>query len=144
MFFCCWMDCCVESFRRYVGGFPVFYDFWGKLDRKRPKSANFQNLKVLIFHPMLMQVLQCPSWWTINKYYFSSKRDQLLKYLHIRKLHRMFIFHSIRMWFLLLNGLCQVLSVVCCQVSSTVYGTTSCFVYWSHTLMCSIWTLDPM
>ena len=33
----------------------VVYHFREKLDWKRQKSANFQNLKVFIFHPILMQ-----------------------------------------------------------------------------------------
>jgi hypothetical protein len=35
----------------------IFYGFWGKCDRQRLKTANFQNLKVFIFHPILMQFL---------------------------------------------------------------------------------------
>jgi hypothetical protein len=35
---------CIESFRQYV-----FYGFRDKLDRKRPKSANFQNFKGFTF-----------------------------------------------------------------------------------------------
>jgi len=34
----------------------ILYGFWDKLDRKRLKSANFQNLKIVICHPILMQL----------------------------------------------------------------------------------------
>ena len=32
----------------------IFYSFRDKLDQKRPKSVNFQNLNVFIFHTILM------------------------------------------------------------------------------------------
>jgi hypothetical protein len=77
----------------------IFCSFWDKLDRKRPKSANFQNLKVFIFHPILMQFL-----WSFHHnrplklkllFFFSSKRDlkaaQLIFFLHIWKVYRMFL-----------------------------------------------------
>ena len=54
-----------------------------------------------------------------NNFYFISKeganRGQLPKFLHIGKLYRIFIFHPILMYFLLLNGLCYMPSVVCQQ-----------------------------
>jgi hypothetical protein len=32
----------------------IFYGFWNKLKWKGPKSANFQNVNVFIFHSILM------------------------------------------------------------------------------------------
>ena len=50
-----WIVLRVFSGTMHVDGFPISFMFSEyKLDRKRPKSANFQNLKVFIFHPVLM------------------------------------------------------------------------------------------
>ena len=76
-------------------------------------------IKLIFFHKILMQFFQSVR-LNYNNFYFNSKEclygGQLPKFLHIGKLHRIFIVHPILMCFLLLlNGLCYVLSVVCQQ-----------------------------
>jgi len=75
-----------RNFDRSWGISTIFYGFRDKLDRT--KSANFQNLKAIIFHPILMQVF----------YYFISKRG--LKVSRIQKCH---MFTRLQNWLFNMN-----------------------------------------
>ena len=106
-----------------------FYGFQDKLDRKRLKTTNFQNLKVFIFHPICMQISVRFSLMGLlmanNKiWYFISKRG----------LFRIFeryieLFLPILMfWFLLLNVFSKMLIGFLCQRPSflTIEHLTLC------------------
>ena len=63
-------------------------------------------------------------WWTIKKkslFYFEKPIPFQISHTSIWKVYRIFIFHPSLMWFILLNGLCWELSVVCRWTSSIFY-----------------------
>jgi hypothetical protein len=74
----------------------IFYGFWDKIDRKRPKSANFQNLIFEIVHPNFNAdfcnvFILMGYWWDIKLlFYFEkrSKRDQISIFMYNWKLYR--------------------------------------------------------
>jgi len=96
-------------------GFPISVSFRDELARKRPKSANFRNFKVFIFHPILMQFL-----WNVHLdglFYFEKGS----KWGPISEGTWNFFF--IQFWWLLsLNWLRQELQVVCRHISSISYS----------------------
>ena len=131
----------------------IFYGFRDKHYRKRPSCANFQNLKVFIFHPMLMQFfyevfILMGYWGTIKQIcYLNSKR--CLKGNHIPKF-RIFeryarvvnFFHPLLMWCFVVEWI--VFGAAFGSMSAGFHYQPPLFLNWSPTLMGYNWTLHPI
>jgi hypothetical protein len=62
----------------------IFSSFWDKLNQKRLKSANFQNLKVFSVHLILMQYLEVFILMEFIDAILSRKGAQILKFANLK------------------------------------------------------------